>query len=93
MKTVKAIHVNTIDNCVTLTGNADAGDLICFLENGMENAVTTRGSIPIWHKAAIKSVKKGGNVYKYGEVIGIAHENIEAGDHVHIHNILSQGNG
>ena len=91
MKTVKAIHVNNADNCVTLTGDADAGDLVCFLESGAEKTVAARGHVPIWHKMAIRPVEKGAGVFKYGAVIGEALEPIGAGDHVHIHNMRSPG--
>ena len=89
MKMVNAMHVNSSDNCVTLTDHAVGGDMVSFLEGDSETTVIARGRIPAWHKMAIKSVKKGGDIYKYGSVIGAAVDNIEAGDHVHIHNLRS----
>ena len=91
MKTIKAIHIDENDNCVTLTGFADTGDSVTFLAFGEERAVTARGNTPVWHKMSIKPVKKGDNVYKYGAVIGTATKDIEAGEHIHIHNIRSPG--
>ena len=39
------------------------------------------------HKYAIKDIKKGENVIKYGCPIGHATEDIKKGEHVHIHNV------
>ena len=54
-------------------------------------AVTLTGerNIPAGHKIAIKDVKKGEKVIKYGEVIGVAKEDIKTGDWVHVHNVKS----
>ena len=93
MKTVKAIHVSNIDNTVTITESADAGDTIVFLEDDTEKTIIARGSTPIWHKIATKPVEKGGSIFKYGSVIGLALENIKEGDHVHTHNTASPGIG
>jgi len=91
MKKINAVHVSDADTCVTLTGAADIGDTVYYTESGEEKTVVVRGSIPIWHKIAIKPIKKDAYVYKYGAVIGIALEDIDAGDYVHVHNIRSPG--
>jgi altronate dehydratase len=41
------------------------------------------------HKIALKDIKKGEKVIKYGEVIGQAIIEIKKGAHVHVHNIKS----
>lgn len=46
--------------------------------------------IPLGHKIALKDIQKGEVVIKYGEIIGIATENIKKGEHVHIHNVKSR---
>ena len=93
MKTVKAVHVNDRDTCVTLTDAVNEGDTVSYLEGGAEKAVTARESIPKWHKMAVKPIKDGESIYKYGAVIGIALESIEIGEYVHIHNMRSPGIG
>ena len=93
MKTIIAIHLNSLDSCVTLTSPADAGDIVSYVESGSKKTVITNTGIPSWHKVAISPVQKGGKVYKYGAVIGIALENIAVGDHVHTHNMRSPGIG
>ena len=39
------------------------------------------------HKVALKFIKSGDEVLKYGQVIGIATQDIEPGRHVHLHNL------
>ncbi len=39
------------------------------------------------HKIALHAIAKGKEVLKFGQVIGVASEPIEAGDHVHLHNL------
>ena len=39
------------------------------------------------HKYALKDIKAGENIIKYGNPIGHATEDIKAGDHVHTHNV------
>ena len=93
MKTVNAVHVHSLDNCVTLTDSAEAGDTVRFFEDCAEKVVTARESIPKWHKMAATPLEKGGSVYKYGAVIGVTLSSVEAGDCLHIHNIRSSGIG
>ena len=90
---INAVHVNDSDTCVTLTEEASAGDAVGYVENGIDKILSARQSIPAWHKMAIRPMKKGEKVYKYGAVIGLALEDIEPGDYVHVHNIRSPGIG
>jgi altronate hydrolase len=41
------------------------------------------------HKIAIRPIHKGQPVYKYGQIIGFASEDIAPGDHVHVHNVAA----
>ncbi len=63
-----------------------------------QEAVTVKGelediklvavtSVPRGHKIALKDLAAGGEVIKYGQVIGRAVREIKAGEHVHIHNL------
>jgi altronate dehydratase small subunit len=64
-----------------------------------ENAVITMDSgkrmllikedIDFGHKFAVTDIKKGHDIIKYGEIIGRATKNIDAGRHAHIQNIES----
>ena len=52
-------------------------------------AITAVDDVPVYHKIARTFVPKGNEVYKYGEVIGIASADIHPGEHVHVHNLES----
>jgi altronate dehydratase small subunit len=52
-------------------------------------AVSANVDIPIYHKIALGSIKKGDLAYKYGSVIGRALQDIKPGDWVHTHNLES----
>ena len=45
------------------------------------------------HKYAVRPIKKGDKVIKYGQVIGIATEDIGVGEHVHSHNMRTSLEG
>ena len=49
--------------------------------------VTLREDIPMGHKTALRDIRKGEAVIKYGFPIGEATEDIPAGGHVHTHNL------
>ena len=52
-----------------------------------EGIIVVRDHIPTGHKMAIINIPQGSMVIKYGEEIGEAVETIEAGQHVHVHNV------
>ena len=39
------------------------------------------------HKIALRPIRKGEAVLKYGQIIGFASQDIAPGDHVHVHNV------
>lgn len=51
------------------------------------NNVCLLSDIPRQHKFALCHIKKGEKVIKYGFPIGVAKENICAGEHIHTHNL------
>ncbi len=46
--------------------------------------------IPIGHKVALKPLKAGDTVIKYGEDIGCMVADAEQGGHVHVHNLKTK---
>ena len=63
------------------------------LVSGMRIAkedLAVRGLIPAGHKLAVRRIEAGAAVRRYGQIIGFAAKAIEAGEHVHTHN-LSMG--
>jgi (2R)-sulfolactate sulfo-lyase subunit alpha len=59
-------------------------------ETNATTSLTARQDIPIGHKVALKAMKSGDTVIKYGEDIGRLVADVEAGDHVHVHNLKTK---
>jgi len=51
------------------------------------NSLITINPIPFGHKIALNKIQKDEYIYKYGQIIGIASQNILPGEHVHSHNL------
>lgn len=85
MTPVTAIRIAPEDNVATLLADAAAGDGVAV--DGIRFTATT--SIPRGHKMATASIGHGDAVIKYGFPIGLAAAAIEAGDHVHSHNLAT----
>lgn len=49
-----------------------------------------KSDIPIGHKVAIKAIKAGDTIIKYGVDIGRAIADIGAGEHLHVHNVKTK---
>lgn len=81
----KFIIMNQDDNCATALEEIPMNIEIEF----RENLIRINQKIPIGHKFALFDIKKGKLIKKYGEIIGIATEDIQIGDWIHIHNIKS----
>jgi (2R)-sulfolactate sulfo-lyase subunit alpha len=52
--------------------------------------ITAAQDIPIGHKLALKDIKTGDTIIKYGEDIGKAVADIKTGSHAHVHNIKTK---
>ena len=48
----------------------------------------TKEDIPFGHKVSLKDINKGEDIFKYGQIIGIASNKIKSGEHVHSHNLV-----
>ena len=57
---------------------------------GPDFRLTSKQAAPIGHKIALKDMKKGDTIFKYGEDIGRAIADIAKGEHVHVHNIKTK---
>lgn len=49
-----------------------------------------KSDIPIGHKLAIRPIRAGDTVVKYGVDIGKAVADIGAGEHLHVHNVKTK---
>ena len=89
MSVVKAIVINPKDNVATAVDEIQPKSKVHVKIGNRELEVETKDKIPFGHKFAIRKILKEKKIIKYGEIIGIATENIDVGEYVHIHNIKS----
>jgi altronate hydrolase len=81
----KVIVISARDNVATALEPLSPGQAI-EVRGG---AVVVREAIANGHKVALSRIAAGDPVLKYGNPIGTAIIDIEAGAHVHIHNLAS----
>ena len=86
-----ALKVNDLDNVATIFANniTDGTEVEVRDKKGNTITATVLADIPYGHKVAVKDIKKGELIIKYGEEIGIATADIVVGDYVHVHNLDS----
>ena len=58
--------------------------------NGEPFEMAVNQPVPLGHKVALRDIPAGGEVVKYGVVIGRATSDISRGDHVHVHNLKGE---
>src|SRR5437870_989633 len=51
--------------------------------------LTLSQRVGLGHKLAVRDIRKGEAIYKYGQIIGFAKADIPAGSHVHVHNVAA----
>jgi altronate dehydratase small subunit len=85
-----ALQVCEIDNIATIFSDVSPDVAVDVRDKkGNNKIIKVWEDIPFGHKFAIKEIKKGEQIIKYGEEIGIATQDIKIGEYVHIHNLES----
>ena len=79
------VKIGANDNVAVAAKDLSAGAIVF--------GVKTAGVIPAGHKLALREIKAGDEVIKYGFSIGQATKTIPAGGHVHTHNIKTKLHG
>jgi altronate dehydratase small subunit len=85
----QAIAIKQEDNVATAICDIEAGQAATV---GVEEAsltITVRQAIPLGHKLALRLIRNGEDILKYGTVMGRATQEIQPGEHVHVHNVES----
>lgn len=85
MNQVPALVISPNDNVATALEPLEAGRVIHV---GAQD-ITVAEATPRGHKIALRQIRAGEAVMKYGSSIGTATSNIAAGAHVHTHNVAS----
>jgi altronate hydrolase len=75
------IRLNAADDVVIACRELEPGT------NLLKEGVVVRERIPAGHKVATRAIAAGDPVRRYSQVIGFATRAIEAGAHVHVHNL------
>jgi len=86
-KNYNAVMIKPIDNVATALEFIPANAIVTLTCQDKRLSVKVEKDIEFGHKFAIKLISKEANIVKYGEVIGRTIQDIEPGEHVHIHNI------
>lgn len=80
-----AVHLRPEDNVAIAARHLIGGTELQW--NGCTLPLTSR--VGLGHKVALRSIRKGEAVYKYGQIIGFASRDIVPGEHVHVHNVAA----
>lgn len=89
MEKMLALKVTDLDNVATIFANGvvDGMQVDIRDKKGNSENVTVIGDVPYGHKIAVRDIKKGELIVKYGEEIGGALCDIKKGEYVHVHNL------
>lgn len=79
--TTSVLRLHAADDVVIALRDLDGGEPL------PELGIAAAGPVPRGHKLAVHDVPAGAPVRKYGQVIGVATAPIDAGEHVHVHNL------
>lgn len=79
------IVLHPADNVAVCRRNVAAGEELSV--DG--ELIVARGDVALGHKIARRFIPAGAEVIKYGIAIGLATEDVNAGDWVHRHNLKS----
>jgi len=76
---------------VVVEGLASGTDMLGVItETDKTLKLKAKSAIPIGHKVALKALKKGETIIKYGEDIGRMVADAGVGEHVHVHNLKTK---
>ncbi|MCZ8184622.1 UxaA family hydrolase [Rhabdaerophilum sp. SD176] len=83
-------HKDTVGVVVVENLKAGTEMLAVVTADNSSFSVASRADIPIGHKVALKDIRKGDTIWKYGQDIGKAVADIAKGEHVHVHNVKTK---
>jgi altronate dehydratase small subunit len=84
-----ALVIKRQDNVATAIRDIPSGQTVTVGLEEESMTIRAHQDIAMGHKLAIRPIKSGEDILKYGTVIGRATQDIEAGGHVHVHNVES----
>jgi len=84
---IYALVLDQSDNTATLLADASADDFVIL--KGIVGQIQLCEAVAYGHKTALRAIRKGENIIKYGQSIGRATKDIASGEWIHIHNMSS----
>ncbi len=78
---MNSLHIHSNDNVAVA--------LSPLISGHAERDISLRNDVAKGHKFALRTIRTGEAVVKYGHPIGLATKDISAGDHVHSHNLAT----
>ena len=85
----KAVIIDPKDNVATTLVDLKPGETLELQLGDKDLKIVLMAAIPFGHKFCLTTIKAGSAVVKYGETIGIAVTDIQPGENVHTHNVVS----
>jgi altronate dehydratase len=82
-----AVHLRILDDVAIARSFLHPGTVIQLTLPLPESSLILRSAISAGHKLALRAVRAGQPVRRYGQVIGFATQDIQPGDLVHTHNL------
>jgi len=76
---------------VVVEGLEAGADMLCVVtHDDSDFRLQVRQAVPIGHKVALRDLKAGDTVIKYGQDIGRMVAPARKGEHVHVHNLKTK---
>ena len=76
---------------VVVEGLKAGTDMLCVVtHDNSDFRLTAKADVPLGHKVALKDLKAGDTVIKYGQDIGRIVAPVRQGEHVHVHNLKTK---
>ena len=76
---------------VVVEGLESGTEMLCVVtHDNSDFRLVARQAVPIGHKVALRGLKTGDTVIKYGQDIGRIVADVGQGEHVHVHNLKTK---
>lgn len=83
----RTLMMKPSDKVAVALSKIEKNTIVQVISQTKKYVIELQDDIQFGHKFAVVPIKKGEDILKYGEVIGVASEDIAEGEHVHIHNL------
>ena len=86
------VHDSEDNVGIVVVEGLEAGiEMLCVVtRDNSDFRLVARQAVPIGHKVALRDLKAGATVIKYGQDIGRIVADVCQGEHVHVHNLKTK---